>query len=109
MFKAPVINYQFSIEEALLKFGFRIDDKDSGASVAYGFVYNSYGEIFVEFNQSFITNFQTDMKVFYCDKNTHEQVNLYMGVMPTNNRDFIMLMQMLLPSEEFKDHLGIMA
>lgn len=105
----PVINYSFSIEEALQKFGFKIDEKDSGASVAYGVVYGDYGEIFVEFNQSFITNYQTDMRVFYLDSARKQQINLFLGVAPTNYKDFDLLMQLLLPSEEFIGGLGILA
>lgn len=109
MITAPVINYQFAIEDALQRFGFQIDEKSSGACVACGFVYDRYGEVFVEFNQSFITNYQTDMKVYYYDETGHNQNIIYMGVAPTNNRDFNMLMQLLLPSEGFRERLGVMA
>ena len=105
----PVINYTFSIEDALRSFGFEIDDKDSGASVACGVMYKDYGEIFVEFNQSFITNYQTDMRVFYMNARTHEDVTLFSGVAPVNKKDFVTLMSYLLPSDEFKNELGIMA
>lgn len=108
MRSVPVTNYYFSIEEALRELGFIIDERSSGACVACGFVYKGYGEIFVEFNQSFITNFQTDMRVFYYTRE-HRQDNLYMGVMPVNKRDFNMLMQYLLPSENFYARLGMMA
>lgn len=109
MIRTPAINYNFTIEEALQKFGFRIDNKDSGASVACGVMYKEYGEIFVEFNQSFITNYQTDMRVFYLDNARKQQINLFLGVAPTNQKDFDLLMQLLLPSEEFIGGLGIMA
>lgn len=109
MARTPAINYSFTIEEALQKFGFRIDDKDSGASVACGVMYKGYGEIFVEFNQSFITNYQTDMRVFYLDSARKQQINLFLGVAPTNYKDFDLLMQLLLPSEEFIGGLGILA
>lgn len=109
MAKVPVINYSFAIEEALRKFGFQIDEKDSGASVAYGVIYKDYGEIFVEFNQSFITNYQTDMRVFYLERGRKQQINLFLGVAPTNYKDFDLLMQLLLPSEEFIGGLGIIA
>lgn len=105
----PVINYSFTMEEALLKFGFKIDDKDSGASVVYGYYYPDYGEILVEFNQSFITNYQTDMHVSHRNARTHESDTLFLGVAPTNQHDFNLLMELLLPSEEFRNSLGIMA
>ena len=103
----PVTNYHFAIEEALRELGFTIDERSSGACVACGFVYEGYREIFVEFYQSFITRFQTDMRVFYYTPN-HRQENLYLGVMPVNKRDFNMLMQYLLPSEDFYGRLGMM-
>ena len=105
----PVINCTFSIEEALQSFGFKIDEKDSGACVAYGYMYEGYGEIFIEFNQSFITNYQTDMRVFYMNARTHENETLYLGVAPVNKKDFALLMNYILPSNEFKCELGIMA
>ena len=105
----PVIDYHFSIYDALQNLGFLIDEKDSGACVAYGFMYDYYGEILVEFYQSFVTNYQTDMKVFYYDETNHNHNVIYLGVAPTNQRDFNILMQLLLPSEEFQECLGMKA
>lgn len=105
----PATNYAFTIEDALHTFGFKIiDEKDSGACVAREYMYGDYGEIFAEFNQSFITNYQTDMRIYFEDKNG-KQINLYLGVAPTTERDFKMLMNYILPSESFKCGLGIMA
>ena len=105
----PVTHYAFSIEDALRSFGFKtIDEKDNGACVACGYSYGDYKEIFVEFNQSFITNYQTDMRIYFNDKNG-SKINLYLGVAPTTERDFKMLMNYILPSENFKSGLGIMA
>ena len=105
----PVINYTFSLEDALQSFGFEIDEKDSGACVAHGYIHKEYGEIFVEFNQSFITNYQTDMRVFYRNAHTRDDVTLFLGVAPVNKKDFATLMSYLLPSDEFKGELGILA
>ena len=104
----PVTNYTFTLEEALRNFGFEIDDK-GGACVAHGYIYPAYGEIHVEFYQSFLTNYQTDMRVYYEDEKSKEKINLYLGVAPINKRDFNMLMGYLLPSDDFKGCLGIIA
>lgn len=104
----PVIDHSFTLEDALCSFGFKIDEKDSGVCIAYDYFYSDYGEIFIEFNQSFITNYQTDMRIFYKDNARGQQINLFLGVAPTNSKDFKTLMNLLLPSEDFKDSLGIM-
>ena len=104
----PIIDPMFDLEQTIKDYGFEIDEKDSGACVAHKYYYPDYGEILVEFNQSFLTNYQTDMRVFYRNARTHESDTLFLGVAPTNRRDFNMLMELLLPSEEFRNSLGIM-
>lgn len=96
----PTIDSNFNLEDAIRSLGFSINEKDGGWSMAYNVRYKPYGEIFIEFYQAFITHVQSDMKVYYYDNTTHQQV-LYYGIAPTNQRDFNTLMQLLLPSQEF--------
>lgn len=97
----PSIDSFFDLEKAIKAYGFEIDEKDSGVCIAYGYHHERYGEIGIEFNQSFITNFQTDMRVLrrYTENYIPQQETLFVGVAPTNQHDFDMLMQLLFPSE----------
>ena len=103
----PSIDSFFDLEAAIRAYGFEIDEKDSGVCIAHGYHYEHYGEIWIEFNQSFITNFQTDMRVLrhYTENYIPQQETLFLGVAPTNQHDFDTLMQLLFPSDAFKDRL----
>lgn len=103
----PSIDIYFNLEEAIRAYGFEIDEKDSGACIAYGYHYEHYGEIWVEFNQSFITNTQTDMKVInnYMENYVPQQETLFQGVAPTNQNDFDTLMQLLFPTDTFRSRV----
>lgn len=97
----PSIDSFFDLERALKEYGFKIDEKDMGVCIAYGFYYEDYGEIWIEFNQAFLNNYPIDMRVF-CFKN---QETLFKGVAPTNQHDYEMLMQLLFPSNEFVNRI----
>lgn len=100
----PSIDKTFELKKALEADGFSIDEHE-GESFAHGFIYDRYGEIWVVFNASFLDNSRSrydDMKVYYYDKSLDGlQVNLYKGLMPTNQHDYDTLMQLLFPSEDF--------
>lgn len=101
MKRIPSIDSFFDLEKALKEDGFKIDEKDMGTCIAYGFSYEDYGEIWIEFNQAFINNYPINMRVF-CIK---DQKNLFKGVAPTNQHDYEMLMQLLFPSKEYIDRI----
>lgn len=102
----PAIDNFFNLEEALKAYGFEIRDNGCGSCLAYGYSYKEYGEINIEFYQTFFqeSSFQTDMCVVYYDQEdeTQKQKTLFRGVAPTNQHDFDMLMQLLFPSDEFR-------
>lgn len=93
----PNIDYTFDLKKAICDYGFEVDEKSEGVCIGYGFVYPRYGEIWIEFFQSFVTNYPFDMRVFVHKENE----TLYIGVAPTNNHDFDTLMQSLFPTEDF--------
>ncbi|MBR3699210.1 MAG: hypothetical protein IKM85_06755 [Bacteroidales bacterium] len=103
----PAIDNFFNLEEALKNYGFKIDEKDDGVCIAYDYWYGDYGEVWIEFNQAFINNYQTDMRVsrHFTEKYIPQQETVFLGVAPTNQHDFDMLMQLLFPSDAFKDRL----
>ena len=96
----PSIDSFFDLEAAIRAYGFEIDEKDMGVCIAHGYWYGN-DEIWIEFNQAFITNFQTDMRVsrHFTEKYIPQQETVFLGVAPTNQHDFDMLMQLLFPSE----------
>lgn len=102
----PSIDSFFDLEKSLMTDGFKIDEKDNGNCVAHGFYYGSYGEIFIEFHQSFINNYQSDMAVFHYNEEHHQEM-LFIGVAPTNQHDYDVLMQLLFPTDSFKDRLDV--
>lgn len=101
----PSIDKTFKLKKALEADGFVVDEHEE-ESIAHGFKYDRYGEIWVVFKASFLDNSRlqyNDMKVYYYDKSLDRlQVNLYKGLMPTNQQDYDTLMQLLFPSDEFK-------
>lgn len=104
----PAIDKFFNLEEALKDFGFQIKDKGWDYCTAYGYSYWDYGDIYIEFNQSFFQDGKpTDMRVFYYKRedDVPTQKTLFLGVAPTNQHDFDTLMQLLFPSDAFKDRL----
>lgn len=103
----PAIDKFFKLEEALKEYGFKIDEKDNGACIAYDYWFGEYGEIWIEFNQASINNNQKDMCVSYCNREDDipTRKTLFLGVAPTNQHDFDTLMQLLFPSDAFKDRL----
>ncbi len=104
----PSIDSFFNLEKAFREYGFKIADRDDHR-IAYGYQYEGYGEITIEFYQSFFSFsiFPTDMHVVYYETVNHvpEQRTLFLGVAPTNQHDFDMLMHLLFPSDAFKDRL----
>ena len=100
----PSIDSFFDLEKAFREYGFKIADRDDHC-IAYGYQYEGYGEITIEFYQRFFSFsiFPTDMHVVYYETVNHipEQRTLFLGVAPTNQHDFDMLMQLLFPSEAF--------
>lgn len=92
----PAIDNFFNLEEALKADGFEIDEKDSGECVAH------FNRVFIVFNAALVNNIQTDMqvKVYGEDDKT-----LFEGVAPTNQHDYDVLMELLFPSDEFKNRL----
>ncbi|MBR3710374.1 MAG: hypothetical protein IKM99_05360 [Bacteroidales bacterium] len=107
MASVPAIDKFFKLEEALKEYGFKIDEKGSGACIAYDYRFGKYGEIWIEFNQAFISNYQTDMCVSYCKMEDYIPMRktLFLGVAPTNQHDFETLMQLLFPSDAFIDRI----
>lgn len=107
----PFYDFYFDLEKALVKDGFRIEEREKyGYYLAYGFYYELYGEIFIEFCQYCVTNFPFDMVVYHYPKDgqTHgifDREVLYQGVAPTNQHDYDLLMLLLFPSKEFENHL----
>lgn len=99
----PSIDSFFNLGKAIKAYGFKIDEKDDGHCIAYGYKYGDYGEIWIEFNQSFLNNYPIDMRVLhhYTENYIPQQETLFVGVAPTNQHDFDMLMQLLFPSEDF--------
>lgn len=94
----PVIDPMFDLEQTIKDYGFSIDEKD-GVCVAHGVSHWYYGAIQIEFNQAFVSHYQTDMKVTYREGN--EDRVLFLGIAPTNYPNFDTLMQLILPSEDF--------
>lgn len=105
MKRLPIIDKTFDLRKALEVDGFTIDEHEE-ESFAHGFTYDRYGEIWVVFNASFLDNSRfcyDDMRVYYYNNSLDRpQVNLYKGLMPTNQHDYDTLMQLLFPSDEFK-------
>lgn len=106
MANIPAIDKFFNLEEALKAYGFEIRDNGGGSCLAYGYWYKDYGEINIEFRWDFLqeSSFQTDMRVVYhvSDGYVRSQKTLFLGVAPTNQHDFDMLMQLLFPSDEYR-------
>lgn len=103
----PTVDMFFDLEKSLKSFGFEIRDNSCGSCIAYGYSYKQYGKVSIEFNQCFLPESmrQTDMLVFYYSKDDegYSQKTLYRGVAPTNQHDFDTLMQLLFPSDEFRN------
>ena len=97
MNEMPNIDQSFDLKKAIVDYGFKVDEKNEGVCIGYGFFYHRYGEIWIEFFQSFVTNYPFDMRVLMRSENE----TLYKGVAPTNKHDFDTLMQLLFPTEDF--------
>ena len=104
----PIIDIYFNLEEAFKNDGFEISIKENSC-VAYGCPSGNYGKVYIEFYQSFINNSPVDMKVIqYISKGFETiQETLFVGVAPTNQHDYEILMQLLFPSDDFKDKLEL--
>lgn len=102
----PTIDKYFNLEEAFKSEGFEINIKDDSC-IAYGRPSGNYGKVYIEFYQSFVNNSPVDMKVIQYISKEFENVQetLFVGVAPTNQHDFDVLMQLLFPSNDFKDKL----
>lgn len=102
----PAIDNFFNLEEAFKAYGFEIRDNGCGSCLAYGYSYKEYGEVNIEFYQCFLqeSNFQTDMHVSYYHTEDYipQRKTLFLGVAPTNQHDFDILMQLLFPADEFR-------
>jgi len=95
----PAIDSFFNLEEALKADGFDIDEKDFGVCVA------NFNQVYIELHQSFINEFQADMRITKYDKSNNGFKTLFEGVAPTNQNDYHILMQLVFPSDEFKNRL----
>ena len=101
----PEIYLSFSLEDAIRNLGFTVDEKDDGRCIAKGMMYDVYGEIWIAFNFSAITNVQCEMMITAYPRDTEKQEVLFSGIAPQNDRDFKLLMQLIFPSPSFRSKI----
>ena len=99
----PVVDPFFNLETALTEMGFDFNEKDNGRVIAFGYIDDLDRDITIEYNATFISNYQFDMMIT-SDKDGQQDV-LYLGLAPTNQHDFDMLMHLLMPSDEYRERI----
>lgn len=105
----PAIDKFFNLEEALKDYGFKIDEKDDGTIIAYDiYSFEHKGNIQIRVYQNGCfkgRRLMCQVTVSRIEKGSPEDETLFLGVAPTNQHDFDMLMQLLFPSDAFMDRL----
>ena len=96
----PAVDPFFDLEKSLSEFGFDFNERDNGSMIAFGYIDDFGRDITIEFNGTFFSNYQLDMLVT-SDKDCAQET-LYKGLAPTNQKDFDMLMQLLIPSDQYR-------